>query len=223
MKLRPTPGPASPGNGAADLATRWRTEAADAGWTVDRLDASIDEAAADRAAGGAVDSSQTSSTTVSDQRSSWTRADVMQAICDVQRPVSQTVGTPLGGDASSGPPTTSSPSSSISTRPATPPGVDRMVGRCGSSRPHPATRPRPSSSRRKRSSPGRWRHRPTPRLPVDTVDRDGLDSLQADAAAAVAGDDRLVLVVGPAGAGKTRMLTVAGHDLRRRTVVLCSR
>ena len=37
--------------------------------------------------------------------------------------------------------------------------------------------------------------------------------MQADAAAAVAGDDRLVLVVGPAGAGKTRMLTAAGHDL----------
>ena len=33
--------------------------------------------------------------------------------------------------------------------------------------------------------------------------------LQADAAASVAGDDRLVLVVGPAGAGKTRMLTAA--------------
>ena len=33
------------GHGAADLTTRWQTEAADAGWTVDRLDASIDEAA----------------------------------------------------------------------------------------------------------------------------------------------------------------------------------
>jgi ribose 1,5-bisphosphokinase PhnN len=30
--------------------------------------------------------------------------------------------------------------------------------------------------------------------------------LQADAAAAVAGTDRLVIVVGPAGAGKTTML-----------------
>ena len=37
--------------------------------------------------------------------------------------------------------------------------------------------------------------------------------MQADAAAAVAGDDRLVLVVGPAGAGKTRMLTAAADDL----------
>src|SRR5690606_6876478 len=35
------------------------------------------------------------------------------------------------------------------------------------------------------------------------VDTTGLDPLQADAARAVAGDDRLVLVVGPAGTGKT--------------------
>ena len=37
------------GNGAADLTTRWQTEAADAGWTADLLDASIDEAAAQAA------------------------------------------------------------------------------------------------------------------------------------------------------------------------------
>jgi ATP-dependent exoDNAse (exonuclease V) alpha subunit len=53
-----------------------------------------------------------------------------------------------------------------------------------------------------------------PPAPSTTIGRDGLDSLQADAAAAVAGDDRLVLVVGPAGAGKTRMLAAAGADLR---------
>jgi ATP-dependent exoDNAse (exonuclease V) alpha subunit len=44
----------------------------------------------------------------------------------------------------------------------------------------------------------------------------GLDVLQADAAAAVAGDDRLVLVVGPAGTGKTTMLRRAAEDLRRK-------
>ncbi|MGI9029665.1 MAG: AAA family ATPase [Ilumatobacteraceae bacterium] len=49
--------------------------------------------------------------------------------------------------------------------------------------------------------------------PSTTVDRDDLDVLQAAAAAVVAGDDRLVLVVGPAGAGKTRMLAHAAVDL----------
>ena len=42
--------------------------------------------------------------------------------------------------------------------------------------------------------------------PSPTVVRAGLDVVQADAAAAVAGADRLVIVVGPAGAGKTTML-----------------
>ena len=34
------------GHGAADLATRWQTEAAEVGWTVDRLDDDIEQAAA---------------------------------------------------------------------------------------------------------------------------------------------------------------------------------
>jgi hypothetical protein len=46
-----------------------------------------------------------------------------------------------------------------------------------------------------------------------TLDRDGLDVLQADAVAAVAGSDRLVVVVGPAGTGKTTMLRRAVDDL----------
>ena len=41
---------------------------------------------------------------------------------------------------------------------------------------------------------------------------DGLDVLQADAARAVAGHDRLVLVVGPAGTGKTTTLAAAYTD-----------
>ncbi len=56
--------------------------------------------------------------------------------------------------------------------------------------------------------------------PSMTVERGGLDVLQAAAAAEVAGRDRLVLIIGPAGAGKTSMLTAAIDDLRRhdRTV-----
>ncbi|CAB4548595.1 MAG: relaxase domain-containing protein [Actinobacteria bacterium] len=56
--------------------------------------------------------------------------------------------------------------------------------------------------------------------PSMTVERGGLDVLQAAAAADVAGRDRLVVIIGPAGAGKTSMLTAAIDDLRRhdRTV-----
>jgi hypothetical protein len=54
--------------------------------------------------------------------------------------------------------------------------------------------------------------------PSMTVDVEGLDVLQAEAAAAVAGVDDLVLVVGPAGAGKTAMLARAREDLHRQVV-----
>ncbi|MGH9272616.1 MAG: ATP-dependent DNA helicase, partial [Ilumatobacteraceae bacterium] len=46
-----------------------------------------------------------------------------------------------------------------------------------------------------------------------TVERGDLDVAQFDAAASVAGHDRLVLVVGPAGTGKTRTLAAAAADL----------
>ncbi len=49
--------------------------------------------------------------------------------------------------------------------------------------------------------------------PSTTVRRAGLDVLQHDAALAVAGDDRFVVIVGPAGTGKTTMLRAAVDDL----------
>jgi ATP-dependent exoDNAse (exonuclease V) alpha subunit len=55
---------------------------------------------------------------------------------------------------------------------------------------------------------------PDPASPSTTVHQAGLDVFQADAAASVAGDDRVVLVVGPAGTGKTRMLAAAVNDLQ---------
>ena len=51
--------------------------------------------------------------------------------------------------------------------------------------------------------------------PSTTVHIKHLDVLQADVAAAVAGDDLLVLVVGTAGAGKTTTLRAAVDDLDR--------
>ena len=120
-----------------------------------------------------------------------------------------------GPPRSSGPPTTSSTSSSTSTRPATPPGA-ASDGRSVWIEP---TAPRFTSeavlAQEEAILTWAMAAQADPPAPSTTVDRDGLDPLQADAAAAVAGDDRLVLVVGPAGAGKTRMLTAAADDLRR--------
>ncbi len=56
-------------------------------------------------------------------------------------------------------------------------------------------------------------HTPVPE-PSSTVDTDRLDPQQADAAGAVAGNDPFVIVVGPAGTGKTTMLRAAVDDLR---------
>ncbi|WP_420451167.1 MobF family relaxase [Ilumatobacter sp.] len=53
--------------------------------------------------------------------------------------------------------------------------------------------------------------------PSTTVTDHALDDKQHFAASAVAGHDRLVLVVGPAGAGKTRMLQAAVTDLHAQT------
>ena len=52
-----------------------------------------------------------------------------------------------------------------------------------------------------------------------TVDTGGLDVLQADAARAVAGHDRLVLVVGPVGTGKTTTLATARTDLALEVII----
>ncbi len=49
--------------------------------------------------------------------------------------------------------------------------------------------------------------------PSPSIERGRLDVLQAAAAGEVAGGDRLVVIIGPAGAGKTSMLTAAIDDL----------
>ncbi len=57
--------------------------------------------------------------------------------------------------------------------------------------------------------------------PSTTVRRGVMDVLQRDAAQAVAGVDRLVIVVGPAGTGKTTMLRAAVDDLGRQGRTVC--
>ena len=110
-----------------------------------------------------------------------------------------------------------------STRPAT--AVDggrRMAGRCGSNRP-PPTSPATAVLAQEERHPhlGDATPKPTTRTRRPPSTGTGLDVLQADAAAAVAGDDRLVVVVGPAGAGKTTMLACAVDDLDA-SAVRCS-
>ncbi len=202
------------GLGVVDLATRWQSEAAAVGWTVERLIEHVQRAAPDR--------SQTDSLTVSDvveavsaQHSSWGRPDVIQAICDVQRPVSQMSGHRWA----------------VAIEHA----ADKVLERCVELDPPDATQRRDSDGRSLWIEPTAPRFtsqavlvqeerivtwaldaQADPVSPSRTVERTGLDVLQTDAAASVAGDDRLVLVVGPAGAGKTRMLAAAVNDLHQQ-------
>jgi hypothetical protein len=201
------------GHGVADLRTRWRAEAADLGWTPTRLVAGIDAA-------GQLGAREVPIVTVDEvidqlsaAGSTWTRADVLQAICNLQPAVSSMVGHRWAA--------------------ALERAGDRVTDYCVDLDPTGGPLSR-------RASDGRslWLEPTAPHFTSDTIlaeeervlawatdaqaddpapsptlDREGLDFLQGDAAAAVAGADVLVLVVGPAGAGKTTALERAVDDL----------
>ena len=204
--------------GVAALRSRWEHEAEALGWT--GPDVAAELAAFGR---GATERPAPAPVTVSEvldglssRGSTWTRADVIRAICDVQRPLSSIPGHQWAA--------------------AVERAADQVLDGCVDLDPTDPTG-------RRRRSDGRsvwvepiaaqftseailaeeeriltWAldaHADQP-APSPTVRTDGLDVLQADAAAAVAGHDRLVVVVGPAGAGKTTMLARAVDDLHRQ-------
>jgi conjugative relaxase-like TrwC/TraI family protein len=199
------------GHGAADLTTRWHAEAAAAGWNADLLEASIEEAAAHATPPEVIIVSDVIDA-VSQQRSSWTRADVLQAICDLQRPVSEMSG--LGWAAALERATDHvlaqlvdlDPPAEVTRRSSD----DRSVWIETTA---PQFTSEPVLAQEEAILTWAMAAQADPPAPSTTVNRDGLDPFQADVATAVAGDNRLVLVVGPAGAGKTRMLTAVAEDL----------
>ena len=209
------------GNGVPDLKTRWLTEAATVGITPETLTASIDEAARVPASPRPVTVGEIIEE-LSGSKSAWHRLDILRTVCDNVRPQPGVDGERWAGELDRA--------------------VDKVLEQCIDLDPtldQQATR---------RTSDGRsvWIEpvaahvtseavlaqeeailtwaidaqtaEPSPSL---TVRRGGLDVLQADAAAAAAGGDRLVLIVGPAGAGKTTMLRAAVadfHDVQHRPV-----
>lgn len=204
----------------ADLAARWLDEAHAAGWTPARLRQSMTTVTPlppNRRSGLAVNDVIEH---LSTNGSAWTRADVIQAICDLDPPVSHQSGHDWARTIERA--------------------ADQVVATCVNLDPlDAASTPRASDSRSVWLAPSESHltHEAVlaqeerillfaiedldkPASPSTTVDTSRLDVLQADAAAAVAGDDRLVLVVGAAGTGKTTTLRAAVDDLTRhqRTV-----
>jgi hypothetical protein len=194
-----------------ELMPRWRAEAEGIGWTADRvltaarttartnpqqplptLDAVLDQ--------------------VSVKASTWKRIDVLRAICDLtpvqagfdgtrwartlEATTDQVIGKHLRLDPPADGPVRASDGRSIWLDPNT----------------SHLTHPTVLAQEERIITFALDAHDTTPTV-SRTVDTDGLDVLQADAARAVAGQDRLVLVVGPAGTGKTTTLAAAHTDL----------
>jgi conjugative relaxase-like TrwC/TraI family protein len=203
------------GAAVTQLTDGWRDEARALGWTDDRLVEQF------RTVGREVPAAEpptvaTVLDALSAAGSTWTRADVLRVVCDLTPVLTPTPGARWAGAVENA--------------------VDRVVGVCAGLDPE-------GHSGAARASDGRssWlaptephlttpaiieqeerilafaaaAHR-EPALPSTTVERDGLDLLQGAAAAAVAGGDRVVLVVGPAGTGKTTALRRAAEDLARQ-------
>jgi conjugative relaxase-like TrwC/TraI family protein len=206
------------GQPVAGLRERWRDEARTLGWTAQRLIEGLTVPAHEHQADSAVTVAQVLDQ-LSTVGSTWTRADVMRAVCDLTPPLPGMSGAQWAA--------------------ALHRVTNEVLGQC--------VNLDPDGSGIRRGSDGRsvWLEPTSPHYtsptvlaeeeriltwaldaqiadpaPSATVDRDGLDVLQGDAAAAVAGADRLAVVVGPAGTGKTTMLRAAVNDLRRhgRTV-----
>lgn len=204
------------GAGVADLTTRWINEAHDLGWSGHDL---LDEAL--RFAASVTTERRADPLTAHDvlnhmssKGSAWNRADIMKAVCDLKRPVPSQDGAQWAASLQRA--------------------CDFVMEECIELDPTEVAGPRRASDGRSLVAPPVSRHitserilaeedfiiswaieaQATDPMPSDTVDVDGLDIMQAEVARAVAGHDRLVLAVGPAGAGKTTTLRTAVDELQ---------
>ncbi len=201
------------GHGIDDLRDRWLAEAATLGTTPESLVESVTAAGRSQSPVAALRIGEVVEA-LSTSASAWHRAEVLRAICDLQRPVPGIAGTQWAANLERA--------------------TERVVEHCVDLDPTrcDGTRVRTSDGRSVWIEPVAahvtsteilaqeeaiviWAidtqlDQPQPSRSVSAV---GLDVLQRDAAAAVAGTDRLTLIVGPAGAGKTTMLCAAVDDL----------
>ncbi len=201
-------------NGVPDLPARWRNEAAGMGITTESLGASIHAAARATAQPVKVSVAEVIED-LSEQRSAWHRMDVLRAITDRLRPQAGMSGVRWAQQLDRA--------------------VDRVLEHCVVLDPEGDGTRRVSDGRSVWIEPIAAQVTSHQVLAQEeailawvadaqldgpatspTVDRAGLDVLQADAAAAAAGGDRAVVIVGPAGTGKTTTLRAGVTDLHRQ-------
>ncbi len=202
-------------NGVPDLPTRWRAEAASIGVTAESLGQSMAQAA--RAAVPPVRVSVAEVVEdLSTERSAWHRMDILRAVTDRLRPQPDMSGARWAQLLDLA--------------------VDRVLGECV------VLDPEGDATRRQSDGRSVWIEPVAAQMtsrqvlaqeevvltwvldaqlddasPSTTVTRGELDVFQFDAAMAVAGEDRVVVIVGPAGTGKTTTLDAAVKDLHRRS------
>jgi conjugative relaxase-like TrwC/TraI family protein len=204
-----------------DLTARWTAEAAALGWTGPALAAAVVDAGRDQPDRPLSLGFGEVVAALSAGGSTWNRADVVAVVCDLARPHPSLDGRAWARVVEAV--------------------ADEVIARCVELDPPPTT----GGPRRRGDGRSLWLEPTAPHLTTDailreeqavltwagdaqvgepspsaTVDTSGLDVLQAGAAAAVAGQDRLVLVVGPAGTGKTTTLRAAVTDLHQQERVV---
>ncbi|MEP7114147.1 MAG: AAA family ATPase [Ilumatobacteraceae bacterium] len=144
--------------------------------------------------------------------STWARPDVLQALCDVTRPKPE-----MGGHRWAAALERACDQVTESCVDLDPPGPTERRAADGRSLWIEPVAPHITSEKvlaqEERVLSWAMDAQTDPAQPSTTVVTGVMDVMQADAAAAVAGRDRLVLVVGPAGTGKTTMLRAAVDDL----------
>jgi conjugative relaxase-like TrwC/TraI family protein len=202
------------GAATPDLRAIWTAEAAAVGVDADSLTAGIVAAGRERPYVGRVTVAEVIDE-LGERHSAWHRLDVAQAVCDLQRAPRSVTGQQWSGMLEQA--------------------TDQILVQCVDLDPDD-----PRTARRRADGRSVWiepsaRHHTSPAILAQeeelivwaldaqldlptastTTDTVGLDPMQAEAAATVAGIDPLVLIVGPAGAGKTTMLRAAVADLHR--------
>ena len=205
------------GAGVSDLRTRWTDEAARLGIDAITLIDSIGDAARRRP----VEASPLAVTDVieklAERKSTWNRMDVLRTICDTVTPQPGHGGTTWAIALDEA--TDTVLASCLDLDPET----DHTLRRSGDGRSlyiEPITNQSTSEhvlAQEEHILTWALDAQTDDPIPSPTITDDALDDGQHDAASAVAGHDRLVLVVGPAGAGKTRMLEAAVTDLHAHT------